>query len=87
MTITRNMVKGAMFQFESILCSVKNKIARSIALADTREDRNDRAVLNTKGIVQWKMPRFAGYCQKYCKGLAEYVNFHENSKDRQSLMP
>ena len=65
MTITRNMVKGATFQSDSILCFVKkNKIARSIALANTREDRNDRAVLYTKGIVQWKMPRFAGYCQK-----------------------
>ena len=51
----RNMVKGAKFQSESILCSVgKGEIVRSIALADTRENRNIRAVLYTNGIVQWK---------------------------------
>ena len=48
-----------------ILCSVeKSEIVGSIALADTRENRNNRAVLYTKGIVQWKMPSSAGFCQK-----------------------
>ena len=65
MTITRNMVKGATFQSDSILCFVKkNKIARSIALANTRENENSRALIYTKGIVQYKMPRSAGYSQK-----------------------
>ena len=59
-----NMIKGGDAQFESILWSVnKREIFRSIVLANTREDRNGRAVLYTKGIVQWKMSRSAGYCQ------------------------
>ena len=60
------MVKGAKFQSESILCSVgKGEIVRSIALANTRENENSRAVIiYTKGIVQWKMPSSVGFCQR-----------------------
>ena len=42
----------------------KSEIVRSMALANTRENGNGRAVIYTKGIVQYKMPRSAGFCQK-----------------------
>jgi len=65
-TVFRNMVKGAPFQSESVLCSVKREKFRCIALANTRENRNSRAVLYTK------ISRSAGYCQKKGKGLVKY---------------
>ena len=49
MTVIRNMVKGATFPSESILCSVeKSDMVRSIALANTREDRNDSSIMHKR---------------------------------------
>ena len=64
--LLRNMVKGGAVSIRVYLvfrCE-KSEIVRSIALANTRENGNDRAVIYTKGIVQWRMPRSVGYCQR-----------------------
>jgi len=53
--------KGATVQSKSILFTVeKSEEVRSTALANTSKNGNSRAVIYTKGILQWRMPRPAG---------------------------
>jgi len=64
--LLRNMVKWgdvAITLYLVFRCA-KSEIVRSMALANTRENGNGRAVIYTKGIVQYKMPRSAGCSQK-----------------------
>jgi len=64
--LLRKMVKGGdvSIRVHLVFPCEKSKIVRSIALANTRENENSRALIYTKGIVQYKMPRSAGYSQK-----------------------
>ena len=64
--LLRIMVKGGDVSLRVYLvfrCE-KSEIVRSFALANTRENGNSRALIYTKGIVQRRMTRSAGYGQK-----------------------
>ena len=64
--LVRNIVKwgDVSIRLYLVFRCEKSEIVRSIALANTRENGNGRAVIYTKGIVRYKMPRSAGYSQK-----------------------